>query len=335
MGSEARKRARERIKEQREKEKKAAQRNKTLLVVGAAAAVVLLVVGIGYVVLSSDRGDDYEGELAQQTLQDDGSVVMGDGSVVTGDEGAEAPVVEVYADYQCPACKQFEGLNGDTLKEMAAEGEATVQYHIVSIFAQQPAPTSSNSLRAAVAGRASADHGVFVEYNDVLFENQPNSNEEGYSIDELEGWFGDLGVTDEQQAAFGERLEQEDAVITEFTEEFVPALMSAAEEEIGQENLGTMVLPDLLAWGEDNGHDTSFLDGTYTGEIIDATGTAYTRYSGENAFRGTPSVYVNGELLDNDDAMTVRGLTDTVEAAGPGQVESEPADDTDDGGGAE
>lgn len=332
MGSEARKRARERIKEQREKEKKAAKRNRTLLVVGAAAAVVLLVVGIGYVILSSDRGDDYEGELAQQTLQSDGSVVMGDGSVVLGDDGAEAPVVEVYADYQCPACAQFENLNGDTLKEKAAQGEAIVQYHPVSIFAQQPAPTSSNSLRGAVAARTAADHDVFVEYNDVLFQNQPNQQQEGFAPSDLQEWFGDLGATEEQQGEFGERLEQEEPVITEFTEEYVPALMSAAQEEIGQENLGTMALPDLIAWGEENGHDSSFLDGTYTGEIIDATGAAYTRYSGENAFSGTPSVYINGEILDNDATMTVRGLSDAIDSAGPGQVESEPADD---GGGAE
>ena len=325
MGSEARKRARERIKEQREKEKRAAKRNRTLLVVGAAAAVVLLVVGIGYVILSSDRGDGYEGELAEQTLQSDSSVVM-------AQEGAEAPVVQVYADYQCPACRQFENLNGDTLEEKAAQGEAIVQYHPVSIFAQRPAPTSSNSLRGAVAARTAADHDVFVEYNDVLFENQPNQQEEGFAPSDLQEWFDGLNTTEEQQADFGERLEQEEPVITEFTEEYVPALMSAAEQEIGQENLGTMVLTDLIAWGEENGHDSSFLDGTYTGEIIDATGTAYTRYSGENAFSGTPAVYINGELLGNDATMTVRGLSDAIDSAGPGQVETEPADD---GGGAE
>lgn len=325
MGSQARKRARERIREQREKEKRAAKRNRTLLVVGAAAAVVLLVVGIGYVILSSDRGDSYEGELAEQTLQTDGSVVM-------AQEGAEAPVVQVYADYQCPACKQFENLNGDTLKEKAAQSEAIVQFHPVSIFAQQPTPTSSNSLRGAVAARAAADHDVFVEYNDVLFQNQPNQQEEGFAPSELQEWFGDLGATEEQQEEFGERLEQEEPVITEFTEEYVPALMSAAEQEIGQENLGTMVLTDLMAWGEENGHDPSFLEGTYTGQIVDATGAAYTRYSGENAFSGTPSVYVNGQILDNDATMTVRGLSNAIDSAGPGQLESEPADD---GGGVE
>ena len=141
MGSEARKRSREKLREQREREKRAAKRNKTLLVLGGAALVVLLVVGVGYAVLTYGQGDEYDGPLATTTLQDDGSVVM-------ADEGVEAPVVEVYADYQCPACRQFELLNGDLLKERAAEGEAIVHFRPVSIFAQQPVPISSNSLRA-------------------------------------------------------------------------------------------------------------------------------------------------------------------------------------------
>jgi protein-disulfide isomerase len=326
MGSEARKRSREKLREQREKEKRTAKRNRTLIVVGAAAAVVLLVVGIGYAILNSDRGEGYDGPLAAQTLQDDGSVVM-------ADEGASAPVVDVYADYQCPACRQFELLNGSVLKQQAAEGNAIVHYRPVSIFAQQPTPISSNSLRAGAAARAAADYGVFVEYNDTLFENQPADGREGFSVDELKGWFRETDANDEQAQEFDERVDSEAAVVTEFTEEFLPSLTADATEQIGEANIGTMVLSDLISWGADNGHDPSFLEGTYTGEIIDATGTAYTRYSGANEFRGTPSVYINGELLDNNTAMTARGLTEAIASAGDGEVDTEPM--VDDGGDAE
>ncbi|MEU3138020.1 thioredoxin domain-containing protein [Nocardiopsis alba] len=320
MGSEARKRSREKLREQREREKRAAKRNKTLLVLGGAALVVLLVVGVGYAVLTYGQGDEYDGPLATTTLQDDGSVVM-------ADEGVEAPVVEVYADYQCPACRQFELLNGDLLKERAAEGEAIVHFRPVSIFAQQPVPISSNSLRAGAAARAAADHDLFVQYNDLLFENQPTEGREGFDVDELKGWFREAGGDDTQGAEFDERLDSEAEIVTEFTEKFLPALTQDATEQIGEETLGTMVLADLLKWGDENGHDSSFLDGTYTGEIIDATGTAYTRYSGDNAFRGTPSVYINGELLDNNSAMTARGLSEAIASAGPGEVETRPMGD--------
>ncbi|OLT29145.1 thioredoxin [Nocardiopsis sp. CNR-923] len=326
MGSAARQRSRERLKEQREKDKRKASRMRTLAVVGAAAGVVVLIVGIGYAVLNSDRsGSEFDGALAPQVVQDDGSVVM-------AQSGVQAPVVEVYADYQCPACRQFELLNGDVLKETAASGEAIVHFRPVSIFAQQPVPISSNSLRAGAAARAAADHGVFVEFNDLLFANQPTEGAAGFTTDELKEWFGETGASEEAAAAFGERVDSEAAVVTQFTEDYLPALTEDAVEQIGQENLSTMVLSDLLAWGAEHGHDPSFLDGTYTGEIIDATGTAYTRYSGDNAFRATPSVYINGELLDNSTAMTVRGLNGAIEDASAGEVQTEPLADA---GGAE
>ncbi|MGW5875897.1 DsbA family protein [Nocardiopsis terrae] len=324
MGSEARKRSREKLRQQREKEKKAAKRNRTLIVVGAAAAVVLLIVGIGYAILNADRSDGYDGPLADRTLQEDGSVVM-------AEEGVSAPVVEVYADYQCPACRQFELLNGDVLKEQAAEGNAIVHYRPVSIFAQRPAPISSNSLRGGAAARAAADHGVFVEFNDKLFEHQPTEGNEGFTVDELKEWFRETGADEEQVAEFDARVEAEAAVVTRFVEEFLPELTADATEQIGEETLGTMVLSDLINWGEGNGHDPEFLDGTYTGEIIEATGNAYTRYSGDNMFRGTPSVYINGELLDNNSAMTTRGLTEAIASADEGEVDTQPMGEGDGG----
>ncbi|MDT0330483.1 DsbA family protein [Nocardiopsis lambiniae] len=320
MGSETRKRAREHLKERRAKEKKAAALRKNLIVVGAAAAVVLLIVVIGYAVLDSDRSEGYTGPIAAQTVQEDGSVVM-------ADDGVQAPVVEVYADYQCPACRQFEITNGGLLKERAARGEAIVHFRPVSIFAQQQVPISGNSLRGGAAARIAADHGVFVEYNDVLFENQPTEGREGFSTDQLKGWFAELETSPGQQEEFGARLDEEAAVVTEFTEEFLPALTQDAVDRIGQETLGTMVLTDLLAWGADNGHDPAFLEGTYTGEIIEATGNAYTRYSGDDAFGGTPSIYINGTLLDNNTAMTVRGLSEAIASADPGKVETQPLGD--------
>ncbi|WP_116245222.1 thioredoxin domain-containing protein [Nocardiopsis sp. FIRDI 009] len=326
MGSAARQRSRERLREQREKDRRKAARMRTLGVIGAALGVVILIVGIGYAVLNSDRsGSEFDGALAPQTVQEDGSVVM-------AQPGAEAPVVEVYADYQCPACRQFELLNGDVLKETAAAGEAIVHFRPVSIFAQQAVPISSNSLRGGAAARAAADHGVFVEYNDLLFENQPAEGQAGFTVDELKEWFRQTSASEEDAAAFDERIDAEAAVVTQFTEDYLPALTEDALDQLGQENLSTMVLTDLMAWGADNGHDPSFLDGTYTGEIIDATGNAYTRYSGDNAFRATPSVYINGELLDNSTTMTVRGLQGAIDEAGPGEVQTEPLTD---GGGEE
>ncbi|GAA2052907.1 hypothetical protein GCM10009800_47070 [Nocardiopsis rhodophaea] len=131
-------------------------------VLAVALVAVLAVVALG---TGSDHGT--AGGTAAQEEAADGSApehgkaggnngdgperLQEDGSVVLAEQGANAPVVEVYADFQCPACKQFEAASGDTLRRLATDGEAIVHYRPVSIFSQQPAPLSSNSLRAGAA----------------------------------------------------------------------------------------------------------------------------------------------------------------------------------------
>ncbi|MBB4931026.1 protein-disulfide isomerase [Lipingzhangella halophila] len=316
MGKASREAARERIKQERLREQKRAQRNRVLAVVGAAAVVVLLVVGVGYLVMNSggpdsDREDLYAA-LPEQTVQQDGSVVVG------ADESA--PVVEVYADFQCPACQKFEEASGPTLLEMAGEGSAVVHFRPVSIFAQRPAPLGPNSLRAAAAARAAADHGKFVEYNDILFANQPPEGQEGFSADDLKEWGTDVGI---DSAEFAERVDSESEVANQYAD-YSQELTSAAQEDLSEEQLGSMTMSELMEWGNEQGIDSSFLDGSFVKEVLDATDAADARYEGENQFSSTPSVYINGQLVDQDTAFSPERLRAAIEDAGPGEVSSEP-----------
>ncbi|MUL40785.1 thioredoxin domain-containing protein [Streptomonospora sp. PA3] len=319
MGKAAREASRERLRQEREQAKKRAARNRVLGVVGAALAVVLVVVGGGYLFFAQQSAqeqafaDRYE-QLPAQTLQEDGSVVL-------AKEGVKAPVVEVYADFQCPACKQFETASGPTLQQLASEGKAIVHYRPVSIFAQAQEPLSANSLRAAAAARAAADHGKFVQYNDLLFENQPPEGTQGFATGDLKEWGGEVGIDD---PAFAQRVEAESKVVDTFTGEYLPRLTSAAQQELSGAEIKEMGLSGLMEWGDDNGVDSSFLQDTYVQEVIDATGAVKDRYSsGANAFNGTPSVYVNGGKM-GDAAFSGDGVRDAVERAEPGKVSTEP-----------
>lgn len=318
MGKASRRATRERLKQERLKAQQRAKRNKLLGVIGAAVAVVILVVGGGYLYFTSQGQSDGElagADLPEQTLQQDGSVVL-------AEDGAQAPVVEVYVDFQCPACKQFENASGGKLKQLATDGEAIVHYRPVSIFAQQPAPISANSLRGGAAARAAADYGKFVQYHDILFEEQPPEGQKGFAVEDLKEWGETVGIDD---PAFAERIDAESAVVEQFTGDYMQQLGSKAQSELGQEQLQEMRLNELIAWGEENGVDASFLDGTYVKQIIDATGAVHEKYPPDtpNAFEGTPSVYVNGTKLGNE-AYSANGIADAVSAAEPGEVGTEP-----------
>ncbi|MTB30744.1 MAG: thioredoxin domain-containing protein, partial [Actinobacteria bacterium] len=61
------------------------------------------------------------------------SADRGYGVVFNGDV-KDVPVVDIYEDFQCPICMQFEKLNGQYIESLITEKKATVVYHTLSFL---------------------------------------------------------------------------------------------------------------------------------------------------------------------------------------------------------
>jgi protein-disulfide isomerase len=178
--------ARDRIKAQREQERKQAQRKRLATVVTVAVVVLAVVVG-GWWYVQSGKSETLSGPLAPITQQADGSVVM-------AKPGVEKPVLEIYEDYQCPACQGFEQTSSATVKNMAAAGQVKVVYHPINIFTAEPA--HNNTMRASAAARCVPDGRQWMAFHDRLFKEQPSESASGFAIDDLVKWGKEAGVTD-------------------------------------------------------------------------------------------------------------------------------------------
>ncbi len=149
------------------------ERKRRAMFAGAIAVVVLVVAGlVGWAVMASQKetgGADPPGAVA-------GGYGFADGS---------GPVtIDVYADFMCPACKQFEQQSGPTLDQLADDGRATVVYHPIAILDGASRGTQY-STRTAAASAAAADGGKFVEYLKALYAQQPDEGTEGLTDDKL------------------------------------------------------------------------------------------------------------------------------------------------------
>lgn len=91
--------------------------------------------------------------------------------------------IDVYLDFLCPACKQFEQLTGPTIDQLVAAGQAKVIYHPVAILDR--ASPDRYSSRAAAASGCAADAGVFPQYMELLYDNQPEPGSPGLTQDRL------------------------------------------------------------------------------------------------------------------------------------------------------
>ena len=87
------------------------------------------------------------------------------------------PQIDIYVDYQCPVCKNFEIINGGYLAEVAAAGKAKIVVHPMTFI-------GAESILAANAAACAADEDKFLDMNLAIFQNQSSAENSGL-------WTGD------------------------------------------------------------------------------------------------------------------------------------------------
>ncbi|MEV6690446.1 thioredoxin domain-containing protein [Micromonospora sp. NPDC051196] len=148
------------------------RRRKRTLWVSIGAVAVLVVAGlIGWSVWSSQSSGEF---TAPPGATEDGTgIVVGSGPVT----------IDVYEDYLCPACKQFEQTSGATIEQLVSDGKARVVYHPVAYLNRFS--STEYSTRSSAASGCAAEGGKFTEFSKALFAKQPPENGAQLSNDEL------------------------------------------------------------------------------------------------------------------------------------------------------
>jgi len=140
----------------------------------AAAAVIVLfagVVGFG-VYRASQSGADGAAVPPNATAS---GVPVG---------RADAPAtIDLYVDFQCPACQAYEQQVGGTIDELVTSGAAGVVYHPVAYLDRFS--TTRYSSRSSAASGCAAEAGVFPRYAELLFANQPPEGGNGLPEEQL------------------------------------------------------------------------------------------------------------------------------------------------------
>jgi protein-disulfide isomerase len=115
----------------------------------------------------------------------------------TSADEAKLPTLEIWEDFQCPACKQVEAASGAQIQGLADAGKVKLLYRPatfldVSLAAKNEASGNPNSsARATSAWGCAIDAGKTGEYHSAVFDIQPAEEGVGYSDQQLI----DLGTT--------------------------------------------------------------------------------------------------------------------------------------------
>ena len=159
------------------------------IVVATVVVIVAIVAIVGGVVWSESAKQDAAGT---STAVPEGAA-MGEGypafAEVTPVDGA--PTVDLFEDFQCPVCAQFEGILGSTIEGLAAEGKIQLNYHVLNFLDDKTG--AQNSTPAANGAFCAATDGKFLEFHNAVYANQAP---EGSDVDAatLDGWAAAAGI---------------------------------------------------------------------------------------------------------------------------------------------
>lgn len=191
---------REALRRQQEAQARA-KRFQRIIIVGAIVLAVVVVGVFGTIFVSqlNKGGTNPTGGTAAVPVNataDKSGIIVNPGKFKEG-----VPKVEIFLDYQCPICKQFEGQFGSTLDEMASKGEIQLIYRTMTFLDNNL--KNDSSLKAGIAAACADNAGSYSAYHNAIFAGQPATEGQGYTTQQLRVDFpATAGITGEKLSGF-------------------------------------------------------------------------------------------------------------------------------------
>lgn len=143
-------------------------RGANAIIIGGIVMILAMVIVLAFVLVNATRGDEGGGSLPQGVSKGEPIEPYADAK-----PAKDAPVVDVYEDFRCPACKGFESVTGETVTELAEKGDIRLRVHLMTVIDNNTGGESSAV--AGSSGVCAAEQGKWTEYHKALFEMQPET----------------------------------------------------------------------------------------------------------------------------------------------------------------
>lgn len=174
------------------------RRERTIRIVGGLAvlAVVLVIIWIGV----SQRGSSDNTPSADPNSALPTGVSAENQYGYQVNQAADKPNVEIYEDFQCPACGNLERQYGAMIQKQAADGNIQLTYRPMTFLDSNL--QSDSSVRAASALGCAINAGVGEKFHNIVYANQPQQEGQGWTDEQLKQFGTQAGLSGQQQTDF-------------------------------------------------------------------------------------------------------------------------------------
>ncbi len=178
------------------------KRERTVRIVGAITVVVVVVGIIGVAVIAKNQSGSST-DTAAATATEDPSAALPTGVLPSGEGWAygvpystaasTAPVLEIWEDFQCPACQAVEKANGAGIESLAEQGKIQLIWRPTTFLDKNLG--NDSSARAVAAWGCAIDAGKAKEFHNTIYANPPATEGDGFTDEQLIGFAEKSGVT--------------------------------------------------------------------------------------------------------------------------------------------
>jgi protein-disulfide isomerase len=178
--------ARETARRMREEAAKKAKRRKIIVQSSVIVGIIAVLTIIGVIIFTSVS--------ASSSVANPKNMLSGGLLLTKSDQAVRTPAIapgakptptkqtldgktahiQIWLDYQCPYCDQFETTNSSQMKQMMADGTATLEIHPIAILDSSTNNQYSTRAAAAMSCVANYEPDKFFDANSALFANQPD-----------------------------------------------------------------------------------------------------------------------------------------------------------------
>jgi protein-disulfide isomerase len=189
-----------RAEQMRKEREKADRKQRNLITVGIVVVVIALIAVGGYGINAASNKNKKEDKVVQpaNATKDFGIVYTAADAGGTPAADAKPVSVELYEDFQCPACRGFEEQSSGFLKQQVASGAIEITYRPFSFLDEAGGSPNEYSHRSTNVALCVLDKGGVKDYikvHDYLYANQPEERTPGPENPELIEAMKGLGFT--------------------------------------------------------------------------------------------------------------------------------------------
>ncbi|MGW5279615.1 thioredoxin domain-containing protein [Streptomyces collinus] len=169
--------ARERLRQERERQAKRDKARRQLIVAGSVVAVLAAAGGIGYAVVQMNKPGYWDGLKDASVVAPANTTGTKGTTVVLGKDSAKK-TLKVYEDPRCPVCAQFEQTVGSTVKKDLDDGKFKIQYIGATFIDNHDNGEGSKNALSALGAALNVSPEAFLEYKTALYSAKWHPDEQ-------------------------------------------------------------------------------------------------------------------------------------------------------------